>query len=368
MDRRLLNGLTPAAFLKRHWQKKPLLVRGAFPDFRDPLTADELGGLALEKGVESRLVFEKGGKSPWELRRGPFKDSVLRKLPSSHWTLLVQEVDRYIPEAAAIVDRFNFIPGWRCDDLMVSFAPEHGSVGPHVDSYDVFLIQGQGRRRWQIAQKFDERLKKNVDLKILAHFRPESEWILEPGDMLYLPPGVAHFGVALEPCMTYSVGFRAPTHAALINGFLDLPDGAVPQLVTDTLYTDRDRSPTDDAGSLAIADIKRLQALVSAPLKDPDVVARWFLAFTTRPPARDLPAPVPRLAYHMSRAGQLYLYVDGIEHALDAALRPLVAYVTGRRLVDEATLVRLTPPGKAAKAAKDLLGLLRRQGALRFLS
>ena len=365
MDRRLLGGLTPAAFLKKHWQKKPLLVRGAFPAFQDPVTPDELGGLALEPGVESRLVFEKGGKRPWELRQGPFKDSALRRLPKSHWTLLVQEVDRLVPAAAAILDRFGFVPGWRCDDLMVSFAPEHGSVGPHVDSYDVFLIQGMGRRRWAIAERFDQRLKKRADLKILAHFAAESEWILEPGVMLYLPPGVAHWGVALEPCLTYSVGFRAPTHAALVHGLLDLPEGVAAKFATEALFTDPGRAPSADPGRLAPADLARLTAIVGAPLKDPDVVARWFLAFTTRPPGKDFPSPVPRLAYHVSRGGQLYLYVDGVEHELDPALRPLAAYVTAHRIVDPAALKRFSPGGKAAKPAKELLALLRARGGLR---
>ncbi len=367
MDRHLLGGLKPAQFLRRHWQKKPLLVRGAFPAFADPLSPDELAGLAMEAFLPSRLVMERGGKKPWELRRGPFDDATLRKLPTSHWTLLVQEVDRVLPEAAAIVDRFDFVPGWRADDLMVSFAPTEGTVGPHVDSYDVFLIQGMGRRRWQIAERYDETLRKGVDLKILKSFVPKQEWILEPGDMLYLPPGVAHHGVALENCMTYSVGFRAPSHAGLLQGLYQLPEGAVRPFETETLYRDAGRKPTTTPGGLDREDLERIREIVSAPLKDDDVLARWFLSHVTRGHA-EAPSSAerrPQMAQHKTRDGRLFFYVDGREEEIDPALLTLARYLASTRAPDPERLRALLPPGKKAEVAKKFLSLLRKSGALR---
>src|SRR4051812_20292918 len=203
----LLGKVTPAQFLKQYWQKKPLLVRGAFPGFRDPVTPDQLAGLALEDDVDSRLVMERGGKKPWEVTLGPQRAAKLRGLPRSHWTLLVQGVDRYVPGVAALLEPFRFIPDWRVEDIMISFAPQAGTVGPHIDSYDVFLIQGQGRRRWQLDPAAGGALRPGLDLRILKQFTAKQDWVLEPGDMLYLPPDLAHHGTALEDCLTYSVGF-----------------------------------------------------------------------------------------------------------------------------------------------------------------
>ena len=216
----LLGGLSPAQFLSRHWQKKPLLIRGAFPGFSDPLLPEELAGLACEEDVESRLVLERGGPRPWQVMAGPQNPTRLRRLPATHWTLLVQGVDRLVPEVAALALPFRFVPDWRIDDVMVSFAPRFGSVGPHVDSYDVFLLQGRGRRRWAIDTRAAPEFRPGLDLRILRRFRPEATWVLEPGDMLYLPPGVAHHGVALEDCLTYSIGFRAPSGRELLGAAL----------------------------------------------------------------------------------------------------------------------------------------------------
>lgn len=236
-----LGGLSPAEFLKRYWQKKPLLIRGAFPGFRDPVTPDELAGLACEDGVESRLVMERGGGKPWRVFHGPQKAGRLRGLPKSHWTLLVQGVDRFVPRVAALMEPFRFIPEWRLDDVMVSFAPRHGSVGPHVDSYDVFLLQGKGRRRWRVDERAAADFRPGLDLRILKKFRPRQEWVLGPGDILYLPPGVGHHGVALEDCLTYSIGFRAPSAA-------DLLAAAVPRLAAKAvLYRDPALRPARSA-------------------------------------------------------------------------------------------------------------------------
>ena len=209
-------------FLSQYWQKKPLLIKQAFPDISNPVSADELAGLACDEEVESRIVLEKDGTHPWELRSGPFTESDFAKLPHTHWTLLIQDIEKHLPELAYIASAFDFIPDWRMDDLMFSYAPLHGSVGPHVDAYDVFLLQTQGQRHWQINTQIDGSadMLDNTDLRILSYFDNEEDWILEPGDMLYLPPGVAHYGVALGDCITCSIGFRAPSHQGLVQSYL----------------------------------------------------------------------------------------------------------------------------------------------------
>ena len=208
-------------FIRKHWQKTPCLIRGAFPDFDSPISAEELAGLACEEDVHCRLVVEKDAETPWQLRYGPFEESDFTSLPQSHYSLLVSECEKWIPELGALLDQFDFIPNWRIDDLMISYAPEQGSVGPHVDQYDVFLLQVQGQRRWQFSDtpEEDPELIPGLELAILSNFTPQQDVILQPGDMLYLPPGIAHHGVALEPCLTYSIGFRAPTAAATLESF-----------------------------------------------------------------------------------------------------------------------------------------------------
>ena len=214
----LLGKMPATKFLRDYWQKKPLLIREALPDFKGLLTSAELIGLACSDDAQSRLVAQRNGK--WEVRHGPFTAGSFSRLSKKHWTLLVQDVNHFLPSARDLLLKFNFIPYSRLDDLMVSYAPAEGGVGPHFDSYDVFLLQGMGRRRWQISAQHDKRLIEDAPLKILRDFRAEQEWVLEPGDMLYLPPGYAHNGVAIDPCMTYSIGFRAPTYQELATHFL----------------------------------------------------------------------------------------------------------------------------------------------------
>ncbi|SEO36746.1 cupin domain-containing protein [Nitrosovibrio sp. Nv6] len=218
MKTKLLGNISPRNFLRDYWQKKPLLVRGALPGFQGLLTPADLISLACRDDAQSRLVMQKNGK--WEVRHGPFTSRIFSRLPKKNWTLLVQDVNHFLPEARELLLKFNFIPHARLDDLMVSYAPEEGGVGPHFDSYDVFLLQGMGRRYWQISAQQDKTLVKDGPLKILCDFRPEQEWMLEPGDMLYLPPGYAHNGVAADRCMTYSIGFRAPAYQELATQFL----------------------------------------------------------------------------------------------------------------------------------------------------
>ena len=231
-------------------------MRGALPGFRDPVTPARLLALAARDDVESRLVRERGGARRWELTPGPLPARLTRTLGPSHWTVLVQNVDAHVPAVADLIERFDFLPRWRVDDVMISLAAPQGSVGPHVDSYDVFLLQGRGRRRWRVAERFAEDYVRGLDLRVLRGFRAESDWVLGPGDMLYLPPGVAHHGVALEECLTYSIGFRAPSQYDLVAGFLQRVVGAVDR---SRLYADPDLARAREPGEISPAALARLR-------------------------------------------------------------------------------------------------------------
>ena len=214
----LLGGLTPETFMRRHWQRKPLLVRQALPGLEPPAAFDELRALAARDDVESRLVRCRDGQ--WSLRRGPMAARALPARRQPGWTLLVQGLDLHVPAAHELLQRFRFIPQARLDDLMLSYATDGGGVGPHLDSYDVFLIQVQGLRRWRIGRPASDDFVEGLPLKILRDFQPEEEWVLEPGDLLYLPPRWAHDGQALGECMTCSVGFRSPTQEEVVGEVL----------------------------------------------------------------------------------------------------------------------------------------------------
>jgi 50S ribosomal protein L16 3-hydroxylase len=279
----LLGDRSPADFLDTYWQKQPLVVRDALPDFHSPLSPQELAGLACEDGVESRLILEEGGAHPWELRHGPFEASDFRDLPETHWTLLVQEVDRLLPEVGALLDYFRFLPDWRLDDVMVSYAPTHGTVGPHIDNYDVFLLQGSGHRRWQIGTEpvHHEEIVPDLDVRILADFEPDREVVLGPGDLLYLPPRVAHYGVSTDDqCMTYSVGFRAPRHQDLVANFLQ---HAVEALDPDARYSDPDLSPVEHSGALDASARRKVRTLLRDLVRDDASIDRWLGQYLTQP-------------------------------------------------------------------------------------
>ena len=221
-DESLLGGLSTREFLRDYWQKKPLLIRQALPGFRNLIGRDDLFELAARDDCESRLIRLLGGRTQqrWLVEHGPLDPDALRELPAKQWTILVQGLNTMLPAADALLRRFAFIPYARLDDLMVSYAVKDGGVGAHVDSYDVFLLQGEGRRRWRISAQKDLDFVPDMPLKQLRDFRPEQEWVLEAGDMLYLPPQIAHEGTALDECMTYSIGFRAPTAQELGENFL----------------------------------------------------------------------------------------------------------------------------------------------------
>lgn len=306
--------LTQQQFLTQFWQKKPLLIRQAWPQMEALLTAEELAGLATEADVESRLIQEQGEFGPWQLKYGPFTEADFASLPASHWTLLVQDVDKHVPELAEIMAKFDFIPDWRRDDLMVSFAPEGGSVGPHTDGYDVFLLQAQGTRRWQISQTpvIEADCIEGLDLKILNHFEADDVWDLQPGDMLYLPPHFAHHGVALNDCMTYSIGFRAPTQLELLDAFMhSLSEHEAGQ----HRYRDPELQVCNDDKYIDKAALHRFkQSLISCIEQSDDVLlnAVGRLLTETKPSLELLADELitddddMALARHFSQGGQLY--------------------------------------------------------------
>lgn len=278
----LLGGLSPAQFLERHWQKEPLLVRGAMPGFSGLLSPDELAALACDPAFHPRVVVEHPGPpgSDWELHEGPFVELDLDALPESRCTLLVPGVERAVDGAWELLQRFSFVPYARIDDLMVSWARPGGSVGPHTDLYDVFLLQGPGRRRWQISRQEDRTLVERQPIDVLARFAPDDEWVLEPGDMLYLPPGVAHYGVAVDECMTYSIGFLAPTRQALVENFLGY---LAETLELEGIYQDPALAPQEHPGELPSAMIDDAVSVLERIRWTRDDVAEFLGRLLTGP-------------------------------------------------------------------------------------
>jgi len=387
----VLGTLSPADFLAGYWQKRPLLIRQALPGFQSPIAPEDLAGLACEPHVESRLVLERGGERPWQLEHGPFAESRFAELPPTHWTLLVQGCDRHEPALAALLERFDFVPTWRVDDVMVSYAAPEGSVGPHVDQYDVFLLQGLGRRRWAISTQpvAPDNCLDETELHIMREFEPEQSWELEPGDMLYLPPGVAHHGVALEPGLTLSIGFRAPSVGDLAADFASQAAAALPAA---RRYADPDLALPDHPGAISPDALQRVRGLIRQAvqelLADDDALDRWFAAFVTQP--EDVPAkaidPIDidtlrrrvrageslwrsetsRLAYidhgKVGDESGVCLYVDGEEYPLAAPVARLAPLLCDRRHVNARELAPLLDNEEAA----TLLVVLCNLGALRF--
>ncbi|HSX88770.1 MAG TPA: cupin domain-containing protein [Pseudomonas sp.] len=377
----LLGGISAREFMRDYWQKKPLLVRQAVPGFESPISPDELAGLALEEEVESRLVIEHGER-PWELRRGPFAEDTFATLPERDWTLLVQAVDQFVPEVAELLEQFKFLPKWRIDDVMISFAAPGGGVGPHFDNYDVFLLQGFGKRRWQIGQMCDSDspLLAHADLKILAEFAKTEEWVLEPGDMLYLPPLLAHCGTAEDDCMTYSVGFRAPSAAEVLTHFTDFLGQFLPD---EERYSDADAQPTDDPTQIQRDALDRLKALLNEHMSDERLLMTWFGQFMTEPRYPELISgieideevflgsledgavlirnPSARMAW--SEVGDdLVLFASGQSRLLSATLRELL------KLICSADALHIANLGQwlVDDEGRNLLVELVKQGSLEF--
>ncbi|QZP23593.1 cupin domain-containing protein [Pseudomonas sp. DR208] len=377
----LLGGITAREFLRDYWQKKPLLIRQAIPDFESPIDADELAGLALEEEVESRLVIEHGER-PWELRRGPFAEDAFSTLPEREWTLLVQAVDQFVPEVAELLEQFRFLPSWRIDDVMISFAAPGGSVGPHFDNYDVFLLQAQGKRNWKIGQmcSSESPLLQHADLRILAEFEESADWVLEPGDMLYLPPRLAHFGIAEDDCMTYSVGFRAPSAAEVLTHFTDF----LSQYLTDEeRYTDADAQPVSDPHQIQSDALDRLKSLLAEHMSDERMLLTWFGQFMTEPRYPELVAgeelgeddflnslqdgailvrnPSARLAWS-EVDDDVLLFASGQSRYLPGKLRELLKLVCSADALHSENLGEWL----ADEDGRDLLCELVKQGSLGF--
>lgn len=329
----LLGGMSPASFLRDHWQKRPLLVRQAVPGFSGLLDRDALLALTGREDAISRLVIDHqhrqgppGGKARgggqgkhgrggrWERHDGPFSGLCAAELPKSHWTVLVHGIESLVPGGWELLRRFSFLPAARIDDLMVSYAAHGGSVGPHDDRYDVFLLQGPGRRRWQINRGGDRTLDQNAAIKVLASFAAEEDWVLEPGDMLYLPPGVAHYGVAEGPCFTYSIGFLAPSHVELVQSFLGYLGGVLePTLDGDALLADPELELPENHLAVGDAMIGQVSEVLKAVRWDPRMIEDFVGCFLTRPkpqvrfhpPGR--PLSLEALARRLREPGRLTL-------------------------------------------------------------
>ncbi|GAB6197509.1 ribosomal protein uL16 3-hydroxylase [Lysobacter xanthus] len=274
-------GMTPARFLREFWQKKPLLIRNAFPDFVTPIEPEDLAGLACEEFALSRIVEHDRAADRWTLRTGPFDEEDFPGMPNHDWTLLVQDVDKWDGDVAALIPNFDFLPRWRMDDVMISFAAPGGSVGPHVDQYDVFLLQAKGHRRWQIDASANPPLefRDDAEIKLLREFNASHDWVLGPGDMLYLPPGMPHNGVAEDACLTFSFGMRAPSASELLGDFVDtLAAGADEAL----RYRDPDLAPARDPMEIDDAAMARVvEALNMLRMNDQDRLTDWFGRFIT---------------------------------------------------------------------------------------
>lgn len=360
-------GMPPAQFLRDYWQKKPLLIRNAFPDFESPIQPEDLAGLACEEGTLARIVAHDRERDAWLLRHGPFEEAMFPDMPHHDWTLLVQDVDKWDADIAALLDAFDFLPRWRIDDVMVSFAAPGGSVGAHVDQYDVFLLQGLGHRRWQIdgSDNPPTEFRNDVDLKLLRDFNPTHEWLLRPGDMLYLPPGVPHHGVAEDACLTFSVGMRAPSAAELLGDFVDTLAADADEGLR---YRDPDLAPAADPAQIDHDAMRRaIEALNVLRMNDPDRLGDWFGRFITlyrnagevmAPPpgtrsrieiewdlqhgATLVRHPYSRMAWRKAGRGAK-LYVNGQDHGLP--VRDARSVANGKE-IDGATYAALSEAGR----------------------
>jgi 50S ribosomal protein L16 3-hydroxylase len=335
------NGFDPTEFLRDYWQRQPLLIRNALPDFEDPLSAEELAGLSLEADIESRLIERTA--DTWSVEHGPFQENSFSR--ENPWTLLVQAVDQYVPAVTHLRQLVDFLPQWRIDDVMISYANDGGGVGPHYDNYDVFLLQGRGQRRWRLGQYCDENeaLLPHDELRILDNFIDESEYTLKAGDILYIPPRLAHWGIAIGDCITYSIGLRAPRINDLLSRWTDqLTENMDPEL----LYRDPPMTPASAAGEITHnsvqAALTQLQSLLEQAPENPD----WFGELVTEPrydpgpppPCKLAPDtllshnPASRLAWSR-QASALRVYANGDTVAAPLDCRALLEQLCGGQAV-----------------------------------
>jgi len=282
LDSVLPEGFDAHVFLRDYWQKKPLLIKAGSVSFLDLIEPEELAGLACEDGVESRLVQVNAVQDTWTLRHGPFTEEDFLTLPESHYSLLVQAVDQWVDDVAALLADFAFIPSWRIDDVMISYATDQGNVGPHFDYYDVFLIQGMGQKRWQVGDICNSMTERSDSsgLRLLKNFVARQEWIVDPGDILYIPPGYSHYGVAIGNSMTYSVGFRAPAQADILSGVLD---DALDSLSEDRRFSDAIARLPQHPGEITADVVEHLQNIIREQMLDTQRIRQWFGRTMTTP-------------------------------------------------------------------------------------
>jgi len=357
----LLGGLSPTQFMRRHWQKKPLLVRQAWPGVVPPITRSALFDLAGADGVESRLLtaFDSG----WALRHGPFSRRMLPPVKKPNWTLLVQGLDLHWQPAHTMLQAFRFVPEARLDDLMLSYASDGGGVGPHIDSYDVFLLQVHGRRRWRIGPVVDRSLQPDLPVRILANFQPTEEWLLEPGDMLYLPPLWGHDGVAEGECMTCSVGFRAATETTLAQELLhQIADELEPPApdasgrAAERIYRDAAQSATANPGRLPASLRDFAQAALQRALRDPAALDRALGSLMTEPKPRvwfEPGAPLPPVgAIVLDRRSRMayddaHVFINGEAFRSSGRDARLMRQLADARTLSAAEVARLSDGARA---------------------
>jgi 50S ribosomal protein L16 3-hydroxylase len=378
----ILGKLSQREFLARYWQKRPLLMKGALLPFPDMISPEELAGMACDSKIESRLIIEKGGKTPWELRRGPFSASTFKKLPKKNWTFLVNGVDRFVPAVHALLDDFSFVPFWRMDDVMISYAVEGGNVGAHVDNFDVFLVQAHGKREWMIEDRpvLKDDFVPNLPIRLLKKFRPTHRWVLEPGDILYLPPRFPHHGIARDgDCMTISVGFRSPSLGEIVNGVVSSALVGCDETVR---YTDPDLT-AQAPGEISQSAIAKIKGEVQRSLLSDDNITQWLGESTTEPyndvdlSAASLsvkPGQITkllkeaeqivrtegsRLAYVKTRGGVAF-FANGTRHDLKGRSSQLAKILADRITVP----VEAIRPFSADSGCKKLLAALLGSGAI----
>ncbi|MEI2812481.1 MAG: cupin domain-containing protein [Burkholderiaceae bacterium] len=369
----LLGGISPAEFMRKYWQKKPCIIRNAISNFKPLLSRQELFALSQNQDVESRLIVSNGDK--WSLAHGPMTAKQIPSIKKPNWTLLVQGVDLHDSAVNELKNRFRFAPDARLDDLMISYATDGGGVGPHFDSYDVFLLQAHGTRRWRIGKQKDGTLQANVPLRILSNFKPELTFDLEPGDMLYLPPRYAHDGVAIGECMTYSIGFKVPKQVDLGRELLlryadavdeeNLPDEELRKpvkLKPEVLYRDADQEATPNPALIPNALHEFAQQAIAKAMADPDALARHLGEHLSEPKSNvwfDAPEGAVKLSrkrgVKLALQSQMmfdarHIFLNGESWRAAGKDAKLMQKLANQRILDASDLV---------KASEDAIGLLQ---------
>lgn len=374
---KVLGGLTAEEFFAEYWQKKPLFVKNAFKDFVDPMSPDEVAGLSCEEDVPSRFVFE---EQNWKLKCGPFSEKDFSNLPDKKWVLLLNDVEKFLPQMRVLSDPFKFIPEWRMDDLQVSYAVDEGTVGAHWDDYDVFLIQGMGKKHWKISYDAvsENDFVEGVPIRLIGKFNAHEEWIVEPGDLLYLPPRVGHFGVAIGECMTWSVGFRAPKHREMIHDFVE---DLIQFTAEDARFTDPDLQSREFSSELNDDDIDRVMKVIEEGLSsNRDLVADWFGRFMSESKEGQEPeeleeffladdvmglleegADIERLPsvsfFYRETLDGVILYANGECFELEKEYKKFIQYLCENRQYSPGKMMSFLKDGVSAEFVVDLINL-----------